>query len=136
MDVSWLQFGDAVVAVHDWGTIIAWPDGTSVPGAPEDTDDYRKTAREHGYGDDTLSLCREHELMHVALCDWLGMSSPVMENLRRGGGMAGAEIRQMEEAAVLAVQRFARAMDVDLVEAMMKYGRQSVRPFDADGQDL
>lgn len=126
MNVPWLRFGDAVVAIHDWGTIIAWSDGTSVHGAPEDTAEYRRTALEHGYGDDTLALCREHELLHVALCHWLGVPSPVMDALRKGPDvMAGAEIRLLEESAVLAVQKFARAMGVDLIDAMKKEAARS-----------
>ena len=118
-----LCFGDAVVSIHGRGTVIAWPDGTFVPGEPEDTDEYRNTAFEHGYGSDTLALCQEHELLHVALCHWLGISSPVMEALRlsKSGEMAGAEIRTLEEAAVLAVQKFAKAMDIDLVEQMSQH---------------
>lgn len=117
-----LIFGDVVVTLHDQGAVIAWPDGTSVSGAPEDTDDYRRTAEECGYGSDTLSLCREHELLHVALGHWLGVASPVMEALRRQPeATAGAEIRRLEEAAVLSIQRFIRAMDLDLVEALSDY---------------
>jgi hypothetical protein len=118
-----LSFGNVLVAIHKWGTVIAWPDGTHVIGMPEDNDVYRKTAHEHGYGDDTLSLCREHELLHVALCHWLGTPSPVMEACRLGGDMPGADIRRLEEAAVLAIQRFAKAMDVDLIHALTAWQR-------------
>jgi hypothetical protein len=117
--IATLCFGDAVVSVYDRGTVITWSDGTFVAGEPEDTDEYRSTAREHGYGEDTLALCREHELLHVALCYWMGVASPVMEFLRRKPEeMAGAEIRELEEAAVLAVQKFARAMNIDIVEEL------------------
>ena len=109
-----LMFGDALVAFPSWGTLITWSDGTFVSGAPEDTDTYRKTALDYGYGTDTLALCRDHELLHVALCHWLGVSSPVLNALRLRVDMVGVEIRILEEAAVLAVQRFAKAMGVDL----------------------
>jgi hypothetical protein len=119
-----LCFGDVVVLVDDRGTLITWSDGTSVPGEPEDTDSYRKTAIELGYGDDTLAMCQEHELLHVALCYWLGVPSPVMEALRRRPAeMAGAETRELEEAAILAVQKFAKATGVDIVYQMSRnYG--------------
>jgi len=116
-----LTFGDAIIAFPTWGTLITWSDGTFVSGAPENTDAYRKTAFDHGYGDDTLALCREHELLHLALCHWLGIPSPVMEAMRNAPAeMPGAEIRALEETAVLAVQRFARAMAVDLMDQMAK----------------
>src|SRR4051812_35498735 len=106
-----LCIGDAVVSIHGRGTCISWPDGTLVPGEPEDTDSYRNTALELGYGDDTVALCQDHELLHVALCHWLGFDSPLMEALRRAPEeLAGHDIRMLEEAAVLAVQKFANAM--------------------------
>ena len=115
-----LMFGDALVAFPSWGTLITWPDGTFVSGAPEDTDAYRKTALDYGYDTDTLALCRDHELLHVALCYWLGVPSPVMDALRLRADMVGVEIRILEEAAVLAVQRFARAMGAEIIDAMAK----------------
>lgn len=44
-------------------------DGTNVPASPQDTDGYRKTARECGYGGDDpcWDLCRDHELAHTHL---------------------------------------------------------------------
>jgi hypothetical protein len=123
-----LFFGDAVVTLHEHGAIITWPDGTYVHGEPEDTDEYRSTAFEHGYGEDTLALCQEHELLHVALCYWMGVASPVMEHLRHlPQEMAGAEIRQLEEAAVLAVQKFARAMNIDMVEELWTVASRKAR---------
>ena len=116
-----LMFGDALVAFPSWGTLITWSDGTFVSGAPEDTDTYRKTALDYGYDADTLALCRDHELLHVALCHWLGVPSPVMDALRLRADMVGVEIRILEEAAVLAVQRFARAMGAEIIDAMAKH---------------
>lgn len=127
-----LTFGDTVVSIEPWGSVITWPDGSSVIGMPEDTDEYRATAINHGYDDDTLALCQEHELMHVALCHWLGTVSPVMEEMRTPG-MAGSEIRRYEEAAVLAIQSFARAMDVDLIAAMRRHASSQTSKKDHDG---
>jgi hypothetical protein len=113
-----ISFGPITVEVRADGTLIAFPDGSSVPGAPHDTKAYRATAEAHGYGADTLRLCQEHELLHIALCHWLGIDSPTMALLRGADGAGLQDLNPIEEAAVLAVQRLARAAGVDLVERM------------------
>lgn len=42
-------------------------DGTKVPACPQDTDEYRKTAMDTGYGTNTWALSLEHELIHSLL---------------------------------------------------------------------
>ena len=111
-----LQFGHITVNVYPSGTRIVFPDGCEVPGEPHDTDEYRGTAQRYGYGSDTLSLCIEHEIMHVALCHWLGLpESPTMAAVKVGSD-DNLELRGLEEAAVLAIQQFARACHIDLVQ--------------------
>ena len=111
-----LHFGQTTVEVWPDSTRIVFADGSTVPGAPEDTDAYRATAARYGYGDDTLQLCKDHEVMHVALCHWLGIDSPTMEIVRTGGD--ASLLNGLEEAAVLAVQHFARAAGIDLLARM------------------
>lgn len=111
-----LRFGPTTVEVWPDHTRIVFDDGSTVPGAPEDTDAYRDTAARYGYGNDTLQLCKDHEVMHIALCHWLGIDSPTMEIMRTGG--AASRLNGLEETAVLAVQHFARAAGVDLVARM------------------
>ena len=113
-----LQFGSTIIEVYPDSTRICFADGSTVPGAPEDTAEYRATAQRHGYGDDTLKLCQEHELMHIALCHWLGIDSPTMTLLRRGDDDRLHELNRLEETAVLAVQHFARIAGIDLVTQM------------------
>jgi hypothetical protein len=116
-DMVTLTFGGTTVQVLADGTQIEFADGTTVVGQPEDTDAYRHTAQTHGYGADTLSLCIEHEVMHVALADWLGVSdSPTMKAVRTNRLTDDLPFRTLEEAAVLAVQRYARAAGIDLVK--------------------
>lgn len=115
-DVVRVYCADAVVEVYTDSTCITFGDGGVVYGAPEDTDDYRATAQRYGYGDDTLRLCKEHEVTHIALCHWLGVPSPTMELVRHGTGKV--HLNHLEEAAVLAVQHFARAAGIDLVARM------------------
>lgn len=110
-----LRFHDTTIEVHDDHTMIYLPSGATVPGAPEDTDGYRATAHRYGYGEDTLQLCKDHEVMHVALSDWLGLPiSPTMHFVSTGDDSEVA-LRGLEEAAVLAIQRYARAAGIDLI---------------------
>lgn len=90
-----------------------YPNGACVPAAPEDSDKYRATAESVGYGGDTARLCLEHELIHHALSDWLGIRSPTLERVSQGQ-TDPTWINQCEEEAVLAVQRFANAAGISL----------------------
>ena len=111
-----LRFGYTIVEIYPDSTRITLPDGAQILGAPQDTVAYRRTAKQHGYGGDTLLLCKEHEVMHIAVTHWLGIESATMRVLRGDSSMKA--LSDMEEAAVLAVQRLARAHGVDLLERM------------------
>ena len=91
------------------GSRITLPSGEVVLGTPHDTDAYRATARQLGYGDDTLAMCRDHDPLHALLAQWLGLEASYA--LRQAAGLlhpADAEKAAAEETAVLAVQRFMR----------------------------
>jgi hypothetical protein len=118
-EATTLQFGTTKVEVFPDQTLITFEDGFAVPGAPEDTDEYRATAEKFGYGSDTLKLCQEHEVMHIALCHWLGVKSPTMRRLQTNDDSL-AKLNRLEEAAILALQRFARECNIDLVERMQE----------------
>lgn len=119
--VSTLRFGETVVDVYPDRTLITFSDGSTVPGAPEDTDSYRETARRYGYEQDTLKLCQEHEVMHIALCHWLGVKSPTMILLTEGDDDRLHYLNRLEECAVLSIQHLARAAGVDLVARMKEW---------------
>jgi hypothetical protein len=99
-----------------------------VDAVPHDTDEYRARARSLGYPDDAaglLRMSREHELCHSLLAGWLGLPcSPTMRGiaLRTAGIGPWFPEWRAEEACVLAVQRFARVCDVDLVALATKTG--------------
>lgn len=79
-------------------------DGTKVGAAPQDTDDYRATAERLGYGADTWSMCREHEIAHTFVTQALGLPySPTLWAVAHGhhNGEMWAE-----EELVLAYQRW------------------------------
>lgn len=95
------------VEVLSGGTRVTLPGGEIVYGVPLDSDKYRATARDLGYGDDTLAMCRDHDPIHAALCEWLGVPSHA---LREAAGLPrDAKLALLEEAAVLAVHKFMRA---------------------------
>lgn len=94
----------------------ATPSGSIVIiGEPHDTDEYRLTAQELGYDDNTLSMCQDHDPLHVALCRWLGLS--VSFSMLSAVGKLHDDQEYLaiaEEAAVIAVQRFLRLAGVEV----------------------
>ena len=76
-------------------------DGTTVPACPHDTDDYRETARQLGYGADTWAMCWQHEMFHTVLAIAAGLPySPTLWAVAHG-----EQGSVDEEAAVLEFQR-------------------------------
>ena len=99
------------------GAIVRLPGGETIRSRPQDTPEYRLTAHELGYGDDTLGMCRDHDATHAWLADAIGLpDSPALRvsaGLDRDGPLARAD-----EAATLSLQRFCRLAGVKLfVEA-------------------
>lgn len=81
-------------------------DGAVVPAVPHDTDEYRERAQYLGYGEDTMRMCFDHELLHTLIAEARGLDySPVLRYVADGHGMTEAEIGE-EEARVLTFQRF------------------------------
>lgn len=96
-----------VVSILPGGAIVRLPGGAIVRSRPQPNAAYRETALSLGYGSDTLAMARDHDPLHAALCDWLGLDdSPA---LRVAAGIdADNDLARCEEAAVIAVQRFFR----------------------------
>jgi hypothetical protein len=87
-----------------------FPDGSRVPAAPHDSDEYRATAASLGYGEDTWRLCREHEIAHTTLLQRLGLKySPTLWAVAHGAhGKIPNSPGEMaaEEKLVLAYQEW------------------------------
>jgi hypothetical protein len=85
-------------------------DGTRVPAAPQETDEYRATALALGYGGDVWRMCREHEIAHTTLMQSLGlMYSPTLWAVAHGNPKAipgSPGEMSAEENLVLAYQRW------------------------------
>ncbi len=95
------------VTVDDRGTVCVLPCGTVVEGRVRGEGDQFGTAEELGYGGDVLQMVKDHDLLHVRLCEWLGIGDSY--SIREAAGLdADAELAAYEESAVLAVQKFMR----------------------------
>jgi hypothetical protein len=92
------------------GSLVILACGSIVEGEPHDTEEYRLTAQSLGYGNDILAMCQDHDPLHVALCRWLGLEISFAMSIAAGdvAGNAVKELAVLEEAAVIAVQRFAK----------------------------
>lgn len=102
-----------VVSILPKSALVRLPGGAVVRSRPQKTESYRTTAERLGYFDDTLALCKDHDPLHAALCDWLGL--PDSFALRCAAGLdAESEVSAAEEDAVLAVQRFMRLAGIGL----------------------
>lgn len=92
--------------ITPWGCRVTLPTGDVVESVPHDTSSYRATARELGYGADVLAMAQDHDRLHAALCDWLGVES---HSLRCAVGLDhDHSLAEIEEAAVMAIQRLMR----------------------------
>jgi hypothetical protein len=83
--------------------------GDPIPAVPHDTEDYRARAKALGYGDDVMAMCREHEFLHSALAELLSDEGPSPTLLGVNTGKPWPHW-SIEEAAVLAVQRYWNAL--------------------------
>jgi hypothetical protein len=105
---------------------ITLPDGRFVHGQPEDTDQYRKNAADHGYGDDIWSFCLDHEIGHV-LVSWLatkgGVSNTIAGVADRNDGGDFWPHWWAEEAAVLGFQRLAKFTGHTVLEIAEGFSR-------------
>lgn len=92
-------------------TETCYHDGTRVTATPEDSDPYRTNAVELGYGMDTASLSRDHEILHTFLAEALGYgSSPTLWAVAHHfeGEVALLWEQEEEEAWTLAFQSYLR----------------------------
>jgi hypothetical protein len=89
--------------------VTTLPNGAIVNACP--TEDSIQPALELGYCEDVAALTRDHDPLHSRLCDWLGM--PHSFSLMRSAGYpTDPMLAELEEAAVLATQKFKRAWEI------------------------
>jgi len=100
------RFGATTCTIGPSWVVTELPSGAKIHAHPRG--DQGETARALGYGDDVSAMTRDHDPLHAALAHWLGL--PASAALREAGGEpVEPELAALEEAAVIAVQKFCRA---------------------------
>jgi hypothetical protein len=109
-----LRFGDVSVEIHNGYTVTRFPNGKELHAAHAPQPGQEKTALELGYGDDIEAMNRDHDMLHSMLCYMLGLKCSVtLRNVAMK--LPTEDVQFHEEEAVLAVQRFAKLMGIDLM---------------------
>lgn len=104
-----VRIGNATVTYTADGAFTSYPNGTGYAAQPHDTHHYHVIAHRCGYGDDILAYCREHEVCHHVVGLWIkGGGSDVLGPLAHGIE-PDATAALLEEALVMAFQRWLRA---------------------------
>ena len=97
--------GTVVRIFETWAETVL-PGGQVVYATPQHTPEQAETARDLGYGDDVDAMTRDHDALHSALCDWLGL--PASFSMMDAAGLLHEADRPKawaEESAVLALQK-------------------------------
>ncbi|WP_046869282.1 hypothetical protein [Microvirga massiliensis] len=117
------QIGAVTVEVQDDYTVTTFPDGRQLHARHSGHADQAETAARLGYSS-VEAMNREHDLTHALLAYWLGLPwSPTLRDVVTN--TPATEIHYLEEEAVLAIQRFAVAMGVDLLEVARRISRSA-----------
>lgn len=99
--------GTDILIGPDW-VVTTLPNGMLVHARPND--DSPRMARRLGYGTDVAAMTRDHDPLHSALSDWLGM--PFSYSLMQAAGCdVCPALAALEENAVLAVQELKTRWD-------------------------
>lgn len=105
----------ATVEWTEEGCVSRFQDGTSWGAFPHDAPHYRETTKRLGYGDDTLTYCRHHEIAHHLVAEHFGHPSRVLWPLAHGCLPRALETAG-EEALAMALQRFVRRGEEPFVD--------------------
>lgn len=111
--------------ISDKGCSTKLNDGAVIYAEPEDNDGYRETARSLGYGADTLAMCIDHEELHTKVALLAGRTESFTLRAVADGYEPDPYLNGLEEAAVLAVQKYRQAVrkakaEIAEVEAWFK----------------
>jgi len=116
-----IHLGSVTVEDHDGYTITRFADGLEVLALHAEQPGQAETAKGLGYVD-AEAMNTEHDLGHSLLAYWLGLEcSPTLRDVAEG--KPATELHCIEEEAVMAIQRFANAMGVSLVEVARNISR-------------
>lgn len=108
-----LQFAE--VQWTENGCLSTFNDGSSYCAHPHDLPHYHAIAHRLGYEGDILRFAREHEVAHHLVAEVFGQPSHVLWPLANGHE-PDAFAAAAEEALAMALQRYARANEVPLID--------------------
>lgn len=101
--------------VEDTGSLDTYMPllGVTIHALPQDNPAYRITSSRLGYGLNVGKMNRDHDTMHCLMAHWLGLGfSPALSHLALN--QDSDEYTDAEEDMVLAIQRYANMMGVDI----------------------
>lgn len=112
-----IRIGTAVIEISKDHVLSILADGARVEAEPHDTADYAASAQHLGYAGDVAGMNRDHELAHHLLASVLGLAeSPVMRSVANDTWQDDPDgTLQLEEDAVMALQRLTKALGIDLI---------------------
>lgn len=105
----------STVEITDWGAVTHFHDGSSYGAHPHDTHHYHVAAHRAGYGDDIMAYCREHEVCHLLIEEWLhDRPSRVIWGLAHNKPLSAHEAAY-EELGAQTLQKWLRANERPLI---------------------
>lgn len=120
MAEAWLRLARCDVGLDAERTITRLPDGRTVLAEHAEQPGQSETALDLHYPD-ARSMNRDHDVLHTLLAYWLGLpASPTLVQVADGN--FGSDLARAEEAAVLALARFANLAGVDLQSVAVRAG--------------
>jgi hypothetical protein len=109
-----INLGSVTLDIYDSGINHRFSDGVELWAEPQDTDQYRVTALDLGYGRDTLRQCIDHEIGHQLVGLLMGLGrSPTLWAVAHGQRY---DYWRQEEAIVFALQRWCTASDTPMLD--------------------
>jgi hypothetical protein len=103
------RYGRTLVEVFDGYVRTTLPDGSPIHAVPGDSKEDVARAHALGYCGDVWLMTRDHDRFHAMLAYALGLQeSPALRNT--ANAVKPTLLTDLEEAAVLAIQRFAQEL--------------------------
>lgn len=109
MSVVSFRYGRTLVEIFDGWVRTTLPDGSPVHAVPGESAEDIARAEALGYGGDCWLMTRDHDRFHAMLADGLGLpESPALRKTAQGS--RSTLLTDLEEASVLAIQRYAQEL--------------------------
>jgi len=103
------------VEYTDFGCVTRFPDGAEVSAWPHDMPHYHVIAHRTGYGDDLLAYCREHEVAHAFVAQFLRNDCSYVLLALAHGQKVNLGAALYEECMAQTFQRWVRANERPII---------------------